>query len=133
MSLSIQQLYIDKAARVNANLSSTEFARSFLNALNETLAEITNRGLITISPVNSVDASISNLDYRYIPTISVGVDYHLHQRSEWMIKQDDGGRSLEARWMRLLAGVNKIYYKDNPPLGRSGDYALADATEDEDE
>lgn len=118
MSLNVQQIYKDKASRVNANEASTAFNRSFLNALTETLASIQNFGLVSITIPSSTDAVITELDEGYYPAVSAGLDWFLHLRSEWSI---DDPRQLQRSWELERSRLPFLYFKDNAPQGRSGD------------
>jgi hypothetical protein len=119
MSLYLTELHRDKADRVNANPSNSDFNRAFLSAVREVLMDIRNLGYVVPTFPQSHDAEIENIDERYVPVVSAGVDWYLHLRSEW--KQADDGARLERTYEKQLRRTPTIYFNDSPPVGRYGD------------
>ena len=117
MALTLQQMYIDKARRVNAPEDNERFMFSFMSALTEVLASLERSAHVTPTYTASPEADVG-LDQRYIPVISAGLDCLLEERSEWKV---DDPRTLRNIWETELARAPSIYFADNAPDGRTGD------------
>ncbi|MDA1348567.1 MAG: hypothetical protein O3A47_06825 [Chloroflexi bacterium] len=117
MALTLNNVYKDKAARVNSQEDNVRFIQAFMSSLYEVFAELEAQCHITPTYISSPEED-TGLNRQYLPVISAGLDHFLTQRSEWNV---DDPVKLERTWLRALSKAAGIYYKDNTIVGRYGD------------
>ena len=114
--MNLNQLFIDKAGRVNANLASTRFHDAFMDAAISVVTDIGNRCRADVTIPDDIEDDIG-LDYRYKPVLSAGIDWYLHLRSEWNV---DNPVQLNNSYESEKSKAWSIYDQDNTIGRRDG-------------
>ena len=116
MAYTLQNLFKEKAGRVNANESNQEFLSSFLSAANKCILELNYRAWTSGNVVDATNSD-TGLDNRYHPALSAGIDFYLSEGSIWNI---DSEVDLGQLWEVKKREAQGIYRDDNTPTGANG-------------
>ena len=116
MALTLTEIYNQKRRRHGADPDNDSFTASFLSAANRVLVDLENRAHADPDLVGS-QSDDTDLDHRYVPVLTAGIDYYLDAEGVWRI---DDPVDLFNAYQLLLSRANAIYFKDNAPTGHSG-------------
>ena len=119
MSVNTQKL-LDRVAReFGAAATSEIFKQTFFDALDSVRMDMLNRAFVEWDEVESTDTDI-DIDEKYYTCIYDGVRYYINASSEWArVPKGDLERQY---FFRSLPLAQELYFDDNPPDVRMGDY-----------
>jgi hypothetical protein len=108
MSISVANMLTQKARKFGASETSADFQQIFLDAVNYTLSDISERCGLSPDTVDAIGETIDLDRQQFELVLAMGVDFYIVDHGEWTTQNAD---NLRARYERKLSYVHTNYLR----------------------
>jgi len=118
MAINTRTFYSRMALEFGTQEESENFQTLFVAAVNDALADIEARAFVDTDSITTIDEQI-DLDEQYYGVLRYGVKKYLNENKEFCIMDVE---SADALFQRALGRAQTLYFNDNAPDVRLGDF-----------
>ena len=117
MSIRTQTLFDSKRAKFGADAATTKFLNVFMDALRSVKGDVEIQCRLDFDVPDNLREDI-DLDEKYYPMISLGIDFHICTHGEWLL---DDSTVVERRYLLAKRTARMAAMHDAATTGKLGD------------